>query len=310
MKCLNKKSSASALLLSFFMMSLLIGVSVGVSFLLIKDVGTVRTVVAGVQTRYAAEGMSELGLQVLKNNLPGYEPEVDYAFSNNVLASLDLVARDSSVPCGLAEDEDEWAVITPNESVQLALCAQLNDDASEIDKINNYYVEFYVGDEEGVAKPVSADALRWKILGQRSGVTEAISEFIPMESAKRTPENPSIFGSAIPTERAVPPGYAHAKYSQRIGGRSVFHAAYPIGQFLDGHDFNYLILTNAVQASGENYIYFKLHSLDVPAVCQFVNINTQADMDFGSSRKTLETLAREGENLPVFDFVLYHTKND
>lgn len=299
------KHKASALLLSFFMMTLLILVSVGVSFLLIRDVDTVRTIVGGTQANYAAEGASELGLHIVKESLPGYEPELDFLFANATLASLDINARGPVVPC--SADGLEWGVLGPNESVQLALFAQLDASGRDIEKLENFYVEFYVGDSEGASVPLNGDILRWKILGTKNGRTEAISEFIPMESAKRSPENPSIFGSAIPADRSVPTGYTHAKYYQQVGRSYVFNPAYPIKQFLTGHDLNYLVLTNVVQATGREFIYFRLHSLDVDPVCNFVGLDTSADQEFGSARQSLDTQVKEGENLPVFDFVLYNT---
>ncbi len=299
------KHKASALLLSFFMMTMLILVSVGVSFLLIRDVDTVRTIVGGTQATYAAEGASELGLQIVKDSLPGYEPELEFLFANATLASLDVNARGPVVPC--SADGLEWGVLGPNESVQLALFAQQDAFGNDLEKLENFYVEFYVGDGDGLGVPLSGDVLRWKILGTKDGGTEAISEFIPMESTKRSPENPSIFGSAIPADRAVPTGYTHAKYYQKIGKNFVFNPAYPIKQFLTGHNLNYLILTNVAQATGREFIYFRLKSLDVDPVCNYVSLDTSADQEFGSARQSLDTLVKEGENLPVFDFVLYNT---
>lgn len=299
------KQQASALLLSFFMMTLLLTVSLGVSFLLIRDVDTVRTVVAGTQASYAAEGASELGLHILKESLPGYEPQLDFAFANASLASLNINARGSVVPCSATGVE--WGVLHANESAQLSLFAQVDAEGQRTEKLENFYVEFYVGDAQGRALPLNGDVLRWKILGNKNGKTEAISEFIPMESAKRSPENPSIFGSAIPPDRAVPTGYSHAKYYQQVGRSYVFNPAYPIKQFLTEHDLNTLILTNVVQVTGGENIYFRLHSVDVEAVCDYVSLDSRGNQSFGSARQDLDTQVKEGENLPVFDFVLYNT---
>ncbi len=47
-----------------------------------------------------------------------------------------------------------------------------------------------------------------------------------------------------------------------------------------------------------------------PAVCEFVELNSEAYQAFGESKKQLSTTVKEGENLPVFDFVIYHTSGE
>jgi len=76
-------------------------------------------------------------------------------------------------------------------------------------------------------------------------------------------------------------------------------------------------LTNIIQGFDEGtYIYYRLHwnagtntnELD-SVVCEYTKIAAVGDAPNGDVRQLLTTLVREGENLPVFDFVLYHTKN-
>lgn len=305
----SPKQNASALLLSFFMMSILIVLVTGVSFVMIRDVSTVRSVVAGSQARYAAEGMGEVGLLTVKNNLPGYEPSFeDYSFSSEALASLNIHAREETVPCTIGGEE--WRRLERNESIQLPLFAQVGEEANEegMEKILQFYVEFYVADEDGnVNFNPSTDVLRWKIIGLQDGDTEAISEFIPLFGDRRFQDNPTLFGSAV--NDASLTQYTAAKYRQ-MGFPAVFHPAYPIEDFLAGHSTNYLVLTNVVQRDYENTIYFRLHAQDVPAVCEYIRLDSRADVAFGGVRQEIQTLVREGENLPVFDFVLYHTADD
>jgi hypothetical protein len=305
MKIFPKAHDASALLITFSMTSLLILVVMGVSAFVLEDLGVVRTVVAGKQAEYAAEGMSEYGLLLSKNELPGYEVELtDTSFSNGARASLTVSARDSQVPCTI-DGETGWSVLVPSESIQLPLFAQVGDRDADVNKVLDFYVSFYVGDEKGEAKLKSGEVLRWKILGMKRDITEAISAFIPLDGVHLLPEDPSIFGSAIPHSRAVPEGYSTASYHALTGIQAVFHDSYPIRQFLEGHDFNYLVLTN-LAGDGSN-IYYQLHAPGSEAACTYVRLESSAQVDVGEARQSIETVIREGENLPAFDFVLYQT---
>lgn len=314
-RSMNNKPPASALLLSFFMMTLLILVAITVSSFVMRDIRTVRTMVGGVQSWYAAEGMSELGLQELKENLPGYEPNFSdassYTLASAALASLDVHSREFQVPC---EDQsvDGWRALGTNESVQLPLFAQI-DEIGNTEKILEFYVEFYLADAEGVIPSYlpSTDSLRWKILGLKneSTETEAISEYIPLDlsSGRTSEENPSMFGSAI--DGAVDTRYSYAKYYSS-GHPSVFYPTYPIGEFLEGHAYNYLVMTNIIQEGSADTLFLRLNSLDVEAVCEYSQLNSTGDAEFAETRQQLKTLVKEGENLPVFDFVLYHTSGE
>lgn len=314
---------ASALLLSFFMMTLLILVAISVSVLVIRDVAAVRTIVGGSQAFYAAEGMSELGLYAVKENLPGYEPLYeDYTFTNDALASADLHARDVVVPCE-GQSEDGWGRLGLNESIQLALFAQTDSEGNFL-KNTSFKVEFYVGDEDGnslfndmTSFLTQQDVLRWKILGLYYAQTEAISEYIPLdtENSRTNETNPSVFG---PGTDGLKEGYQWGKYYDS-GSPSHFYANYPISTFLADHDYNYLVLTNIIQGYEDAYIFYRLNwtagsssattELD-SVVCEYTEISSTADSVQGEARQLLQTLVREGENLPVFDFVLYHTADD
>ncbi|MEK9159417.1 MAG: hypothetical protein AAB383_01670 [Patescibacteria group bacterium] len=313
---------ASALLLSFFMMTMLILVSISVSVLVIRDIAAVRTIVGGTQALYGAEGMSEIGLYAVKENLPGYEPSYsDYVYTNSVLASANLHAREDMVPC-LGQDSDGWSVLAPNESIQLALFAQTNEGGDFL-KNTSFAVDFYVGDDEGKSLYGvmsnflnSEDILRWKILGLYNEKTEAISEYIPLDTdnARTSKVNPSVFG---PGSKGAPK-YMNAKFYDS-GTPSHFYPDYPISTFLADHDYSYLVLTNIIQGIDDANIYYRLRwtsgsssvntELD-EVVCEYTEISSVADVENGSARQLLKTLVREGENLPVFDFVLYHTADD
>lgn len=308
MKMTNK---ASALLLSFFMMTMLILVAISVSVLVIHDVRTVQTIVAGTQSYYAAEGMSELGLATVKNNLPGYEPTFgDYNFSSTSVASMVMNARASDVPCANQSSIDGgWRALGLNESVQLPLFAQISEDGSkEPEKVKQFSVEFYVGDENGdpISPSIGGDVLRWKILGMYNAVTEAISEYIPLTGTGISADFPTVFG----TDATLPIGYSTAKYFHSAYPAAIYYDSYPIADFLTDHSYNYLVLTNVVQGSSDNIIYFRLHAEDVEGVCEYTQMASAANTNLGTARQELITLVKEGENLPVFDFVLYHTAGE
>jgi hypothetical protein len=320
-----RSSPASALLLSFFMMTVLLLASISVSTLVLRDTVAVRSMVSGVQALYAAEGVTELGLYSVKENLPGYEPSfLDYSLNETSIASAQLSARGTVVPCE-GQSEDGWGVLDPNESVQLALFAQTKEDGSFL-KNTSFKVEFFVGDEE--ENPLfndmtqfltEQDVLRWKILGLYYAQTEAISEYIPLDTTnnRTSPENPSVFGPGA--SGTVPDGYKYAKFYDS-GTPSHFYPSYSIATFLENHDYNYLVLTNIIQGAEDARIYYRLHWVPgsgVPSaelggvVCEYTEINALADSTgIAEVRQVLQTLVREGENLPVFDFVLYHTRED
>ncbi len=310
---LNSHRRASALLLSFFLTSMLIGAVVTVSLLVTKDIRTVSTVTAGQEALYAADGMSELGLLALKQNLPGYEPTwTDVSLASTAQGSLETHAREYTVPC---EDQgNEWRALAQNESIQLPLFAQTAEDGAVVN-IQEFYVEFYVGDPDGeLLPPPTTDVLRWKILGLVDGgsgtatETEAISEYIPLHTASganATSSNPAVFGTNL-DGLGVPTGYQYGKYT-RSGG--VFKI-YPIGDFLSSHSYNYLVLTNVVNRSSENTLYIRLHTEDEEAVCEYAELASTGSQEFPSVQQETQTLVREGENLPVFDFVIYHTNGE
>lgn len=299
---------ASALLLSFFVMTMLILLAVGVNFLVVRDMEAFRTLKSGLQSRYAAEGISELGLYGISENLPGFEPDYsDYELSDGLSTSLTVNARGWSVPCG---EDGRWRTLTKNESVQLALFAQ-TDDAGSTEKIEDFYVKFYVTDSVGNSVDLSGDVLRWKVLGFDGANTEAISEYIPLDPNRPSnAEIPSLFGSSL-SEGATLTEYAYGKYYQRINNSYyVFQPVYSIRDFLTGHNYNYLVLTNVMSGNEDYNVQFQLYTVNKEAVCEYVTLDALAVNDEGDTQKTLETAVREGENLPAFDFVLYHTAED
>lgn len=308
MKLLNLHSRASALLISFFLMSVLVLVGMAVSVLVIHDLRASHTMVSGEQALYAAEGMTELGLQLQKENLPGFEPVLtDYRFLNNAFASLTVHARENDVPC--ADQGNAWRALGQNESIQIPLFAQTTAEGA-MEKVNDFYVAFYVADADGnIISPPTDDVLRWKILGLNgSNDTQAVSEYIPLNTGHTEEGSPSVFGTDPDLiDASAPTGYQYGKFYDASGYRSILNPVYPISSFLETHDYNYLVLTNVVQSDTENTIYFKFHSQTVTGVCEYAKLATVGTGASGDTKQELNTLVKEGENLPVYDFVLYHT---
>ncbi len=300
---------ASALLLSFFLMSMLILVAVSVSILVIRDMATVRTIVGGVQAYYAAEGSAELGLHSLKLSLPGYEPAFDaLVLANSSTAELQSSARGILIPC---EDQgEEWRALAQNESIQIPLFAQV-DSSGLVEDVDDFYVEFYIGDEEGkVTFPPDTDVLRWKILGLTGSNTEAISEYIRLytyNGAGASDTNPTFFGTDTEALGNMPDGYSNGKYYQSGGNFQI----YPISSFLSSHETNYLVLTNIATRSNENTLFFRFHATgSVEGVCEYAELASTGFSTYGSAQQELTTYVKEGESLPVFDFVIYHTEEE
>lgn len=302
LKLLSRKQPASALLLSVFMMSMLILVSLGVSYLVLEDLRTMRTVVGGVQATYAAEGMTEIGLHMVKQNLPGYESEIleSEDYFDVTLSSLDLVARGNTIPCE-GQGEEEWFRLSKNESVQLPLFVQNDEEGDDITEVEDFTVLFYLGDSDGEAVATNIDILRWKIIGFTSppnSKTEAMSEFVPLNpDYTNSADNPSLLG----TYQVNNHQYSQGKYTSNGG----FTATMEISTFMQNHDYNYMILTNVYESS-RTYIYYRLET-NAELACPYVQVNGLASNDYGEARQSLSTFMREGENLPAYDFVLYNT---
>lgn len=298
---------ASALLLSFFLMSVLILVALAVSVLVIHDLRASRTMVSGTQALYAAEGMTELGLQTLKDNLPGYEPAgFTYNLVSNAVASLNVRARGDSLSCEgqVGRNSEGFRALARNESIQIPLFAQINAEGS-VEEISSFHVEFYVATEEGeVTLSPMNDVLRWKILGLKEGTdtTQALSEYIPLYASGM--ERVSVFGTDPDiVDASVPTSYTYGKFFE--GGTSF--KVYPIATFLEDHSYNHLILTNVVQRDSENTIFFRFNTSVESGVCEYVQLTSTGNGATGDTQRELSTMVKEGENLPVFDFVLYHT---
>ncbi len=296
---------ASALLVAFFLMSVMTVLALGTSAVILEDLRAVKSSEHGLQSWYAAEGLKEKALLLAAQNSSGYEIDFEAVLSNGASGTVQVRARstDGIFPC--SDEGEVWRPLEHNESVQIPLFA-VASEAGNLENIHAFYVEFFVADEAGnLVQAPTQDVLRWKILGlDREGRTEAMSEYIPLYGAQNSAEQPTLFGTS--RLGALPPGYQDGKFFSRGGNFGV----YPIRLFVENHARNTLILTNVIQESGaDSVIYFRLHGEDAAPVCEYTEIQSSGFTEGVLPTQTdLETFVREGENLPVFDFVIYHTR--
>lgn len=310
----NLKNRASAILVSFFLTAILIVFGLGIASIILNDLYSISTMTNGYKALYAAEGATELGLKLIKDKLPGYERNIlGNQFSNKVEADLSINALEDILPCEEQDSEESgWRSLAFNESLQIPLFYQKED--STITNIEQFTMEFYMPRDT----TPSGEILRWKILGlNTSNQTEAISEYISIDGYKNSASNPTIFGSSLDSNLAG--DYFYANYYRPINSQAYsFEEAYSISSFLQEHTYNYLIVTNIIQLSAQdplnrseekNNIYIKYKPfVKEEAVCEFVKLNTSSSFEDAIQR--IKTYVKEGENLPVFDFALYHTSNE
>lgn len=299
-----KKHSASVLLLSFFIMTLLILVGLAVSFMVLGDLNALRSLRSGVQTRYSTEAMLEYGLLSVALHLPGYELEFpDYTYSSQIEAELLIHAREESIPCSPVSEIEPWRALDPGESFQMPLFYELADGS--LQAVSEFYVEFYIGNEEGNGVYIPGEVLRWRILGETpSGNSEAISAFIGLLSASAvTPETATQFGTSV---AATYSEYTSASYYSTES--YTYYPEQTIQGFLLTHDKNVLFLSNLIQEE-EAIIFFRIHSTDpnVPLPCDYLTLTAQSLSTFGDTFHEGEIIVEEGRNFPVFDFAVYHT---
>ncbi|MFA6528432.1 MAG: hypothetical protein WCT46_02730 [Candidatus Gracilibacteria bacterium] len=288
-------SDGNALLIAIFIMAILLAFGLGVNRLIIKEFQVERALVAGGQGYYSAEGAAELGMYDIQANLAGYEFEdqagesfsgADYLYS--------VLAVGESWPCDMyggqvSEDEngDLWRKIVAEESVMVPLFAGE-------DSISDFEIQYY---DEDIA---STDVLRWKILGinQTSGLTEAISNYEEDSVGVQT----SFIASS---ENA----YYYDSDSSPWGGRIYWMTMESVSNFLKTHDYNYLVLTNVADDSSYDDLFVRLSGAkdvsgnNMEMVCEYAKV--EADGLVSDYIQQIDAYIKQGEPLPVFDFVLW-----
>lgn len=300
-----KKQEASALLSSVVIMSLVMGSALIFYRLVMQDVALFRSWKSESQLHYAHEGMKAWALSEMRGHSKGYEPqEKSYRFEQGVEASFVVEAMGASTPC--LEDE-HWAYLESQASVHQPLYYE--NASGEIQPIHDFLVEFFLVNASGQSVRAQGPILRWKILGMEKmkQETQAISEFMSLDlgNDRFREDNPSVFGPGYEGS-ALPSNYTHAKFFQ-LSPQYTYYEAYPIQDFLQRHDWNTLILTNALGPDYAGYrLAYRVKSKSGEVVCPQAKIRTKAVREDQKTEK--EWWIPYAESLPVFDFVLYHTE--
>lgn len=281
-----KNKSGSALLIAMLIMAVLLVAGLGINKLIVAELRVERTLVEGGQAYYLAEGASELGLYDVVTNESGYEAskEADgYAYS--------IVAKGDVWPCDdygdLVEEDDAgdlWRILEREKSVTIPL-----------GKLSDFKLYFDYETITGVS-PLG-EALRWKILGiDENGFTEAISGYDELSGAGYWQALAHNAGS-----------YQQAGFSW--GGRLwEWLAGENVSNFLKDHKYNYLIITNVIQDGNEgDRLLIRIDSGDDEFVCEYMKV--EADGMVGEYIQQIDAYMKEGEPLPVFDFVLWEVSN-
>lgn len=278
-KLIEKKGSA--LVMSLFFMAILVVLSFAVNYMLLNEVRSERNFLEGVKAYYSAEaGIEDALLQVSVSNAgEAIDPKSDVVFVQDAFSSeesisgskytYDVMSRGGYNPCPFEDQEGGFAVLKSGESVVIPLTSN-NVFNVEYYIVNTKY-PFDTPNNNDPSWVMQNDVLRWKIFGNRLdgdavGKLEAISEYIPIYDVNHNAHNaPSTFGTS-----AEFPKYQSGKYYDIIDGATfetsdllyagdfdpfendfaagafhyVFHAQYPIADFLLGHTNNQLVLTS------------------------------------------------------------------
>jgi len=299
--------SGSALLISLLLMSFLMVFGLGISQIVVDSIRVERNVVDAGMAYFSAEGAVESALYYRENRLPGYEgQEEDVALENWALMTYNMVAAEDTVPC--EHEESEWRELGVQESVSWPLYRWDAGPEGRAD-LEAFILSFKVEDRNGDSRMVYGNVLRWKILGidKDDGNTKAISGLLEYSSGGINTLDAKVNTASF--------------YDGSEGGTYVYHADYPISNFLQNHYFSTLILTNVIslpaqypleQSPKDNVLKLQL-STDNPGFavskspCEYTLI--QADGTSGDVTQNIDVRVKLESFLPVFNFVLYETAN-
>lgn len=244
-----------------------------------------------------------------------------------------VVGQDAEVPCSYDNEvNNQYLTLSPNQSVTLPLHKFVSVAPESKREIVGFLVEYYVtgsGLDQGViANEVltGVDVLRWKIFGLNTAInqiarrlqtgehTDAISDYLPLNSLTNTAENPSQFATALNliTQAGAIFGYKdkpiwiqggyYRRENLTAENTDLYRQQrFDIKRFLnpnektDLHEYNYLMLTNVLgenvklergvfQTDTSNTIYERLLGT------QKLHYRLRAD----DTKNSKETLACEG----------------
>jgi hypothetical protein len=207
-----------------------------------------------------------------------------------------------------------------------------------------FELEYYFALDSGTYRP-DWDILLWKLFGTNAnGETENLSEYFPAGASPTQNSNligststaPARFGTVTAQNGFNCGTYFPANQQTQLlndqnSGTEFITCGTSIQQFLDTHENNYLVLTNAVNTAlfGENEDLFNIANINwricTPTCTDSVVLTNYQDQDnqylvpnftkitslgtHNSNSKYLYTSVNPDGFLPVFDFSIYRTKN-
>lgn len=313
---------------------------------------------AGVETALLDVSFADAGESVLGTPVP--VPFVSDAAALNTSITDDdqtyayeVNARTTEfTPCVFeSRNDDGYGVLQAGESVVIPLNSVENPENGA--DITSFQVDYYIVDTNSPFDTPSwvmqhKDVMRWKIIGNRnfSGKVEAISDYFPISDINHNyPNNPTRFGTSN-TENF---DWDTGKYYDILDGVTfdtadliyldisayidnfadggfhyIFHANYPIDDFLASHENNLLVLTNFLNTipadvpdadvnPADSYeLYYRVHDgienspEDEQAIaCTSVKVSADGVSPDGKFVQTLDVVKPLDQGIPVTDFVWY-----
>lgn len=298
---------ASALVVSLLLMGFLIVLGLGLSSLVIDSVRIEGSVVNAGKAYFSAEAGVERALYEQENHIPGYETNQHYSLSNQAEVNYQIVAQELHNPC--PHRLEEWRALQIQESVSWPLFRWDAEADQERLEISHFDLSYFVDRGEDHYLGVQGNVLRWKILGidQTGGHTESISGLLGYDSSL----NPNHLNSQETANF----------YDGRSGSTFVNFSDYPIQNFLEDHYFNYLILTNVLELSDQDFsvqdpdlnsLKLQLSTEDEDSAtpdgtaCEYALIESNGVV--GQASQGIDVQVQLDSALPVYDFVLYQTE--
>lgn len=222
-----KKNKGSALIIALLIMGILMTLALGLSNLVIREVGITRDIVNSGKAYFAAEAGIESAFLELHQNLPGYEQDsrfdeddlkFDYEIKNrtNTIPYIDTEIINPAIVN--ADTEMTFNVLGRQESISIPLFVA-SDKGDPID-VTNFRVEYYIA-QDAISpqflqiKQEYLDMLRWKITGLKETeetriLTESIGDYLPTISGSS--ENaPTCFGTKGALEEFLYNGILYSK---------------------------------------------------------------------------------------------------
>lgn len=309
----------SALLVAVIVMGILMTLAIGVSDLLIGTLRDNRLLLAKTRAWYAAESGVEKALLKIENGGPGFEEQGQSNGGNDWRYSYNILARTDQFPVGrqnVPQDSPEsYDILGFNELVVIPLFAGTSSENSA----RNFRVDYYLEPELlrlGNYAYEDLDILRWKIFGVNGdGKMEVVNEFLPVETNKNSPTNPTCLGtvsgcwnSANFYENVPPEGY-------RIS------PIYPISTFMQNHTQNFLVLTNIINidlvggnttstASKQKIANIRYRIIEDDSGSRNLTLprtKISSDGFSGDAKQSIDLEVARETFLPVFNYALYRT---